>query len=138
MKYLKLYTVFIFICLLSCKTNKKINGLRHGKWISYDTIDKVAYKFVEFYKKGNEVRTWKTFKNNKKYKKEKYLFNISLITYYHDNGEIALKGQSKLVEVENDIHWFYFGDWSVYDENGKLIKIKKYENGELISEIEIE
>ena len=63
---------------------------------------------------------------------------IIIITYYHDNGEIALKGQSKIVEVENDIHWFYFGDWSVYDENGKLIKIKKYENGELISEIEIE
>ena len=72
MKYLKFYTLLILICLISCRTNKKINGLKHGKWVSYDTIDKVAYKFVEFYKKGNEVRTWKTFKNSKKYKKEKY------------------------------------------------------------------
>jgi antitoxin component YwqK of YwqJK toxin-antitoxin module len=138
MKLLKLYLFIILISLLSCGTNKKINGLRHGKWVTYNTIDKIAYKYVEFYKKGNEVKTWKTYKNNKIYKKEKYLYNISLITYFHENKKIAITGQSKLEENGNEIHWFYYGNWYFYDENGKLIILKKYENGELISEIKIE
>ncbi|MDI5888981.1 hypothetical protein [Flavobacterium yafengii] len=34
-------------------------------------------------------------------------------------------------------HWFYFGDWNFFNEDGKLITIKKYNNGESLSEIEI-
>jgi len=32
------------------------------------------------------------------------------------------------------MHWFYFGDWKFYSDKGKLIEIKKYNSGELISE----
>lgn len=138
MKFKKLYYILIFICLISCKTNKKINSVKCGKWITYDTINLDIYKHIEYYKNGNEVKTWKTYKNNKIYKKEKNFTNICLITYYHENGKIAIIGQSKIIEVENNVHWFYYGDWNFYNKNGKLIEIRKYENGELISEIEIE
>jgi antitoxin component YwqK of YwqJK toxin-antitoxin module len=41
------------------------------------------------------------------------------------------------VEERNETHWYLTGDWIFFDEKGKIIGIKKYEKGELISEIEM-
>jgi hypothetical protein len=87
--------------------------------------------------KGEEVRTWKTFKNKKIYKKEVFLKDSCQVIYYNVNKKIILKGQTMSVQNEKETHWFYFGNWNYYDENGKLILIKTYRNGELISEKEI-
>ena len=130
-------TLLIATILFGCQTNKKINGLKVGTWKSIDTINTDVYTYIEKYKKGKEVKTWKTFKNNKIYKKEKHVNDITLITYYNENKKIITKGQTKSIENKKETHWFYYGDWLFYDETGKLIKIKKYENGELKSEIEI-
>ncbi len=42
------------------------------------------------------------------------------------------QGKTKSEIKNNLLHWFYFGNWKYYDEKGKLIKTKKYENGNLI------
>ncbi|MBY0485605.1 MAG: hypothetical protein K2P85_00195 [Flavobacteriaceae bacterium] len=137
MKNIFILLFLITITLIGCKTNQRQNGLKHGKWITYDSINNDSYKYVEHYKKGEEVRTWKTFKNKKIYKKEVFLKDSCQVIYYNVNKKIILKGQTMSVQNEKETHWFYFGNWNYYDENGKLILIKTYRNGELISEKEI-
>lgn len=133
------YCTILFLLLItsSCKINQKRNGLKEGKWISTDTINEDVYKYVERYKKGEEVKTWKTFKNKKIYSVEKHQENICYITYYDANKNIVIKGQTKTENSDKDLHWFYFGDWLYFNENGKLVLIKNYERGTLKSEIEI-
>jgi antitoxin component YwqK of YwqJK toxin-antitoxin module len=139
MKKQHLTIIFLFLsCLLlsNCKINRTVNGFKHGKWITIDTINNEIYKRVEFYKKGEEIRTWKTHKNKKKYKTEKYKKGICLVTYYHQNGKIAIKGQTKQEVSEKEIHWYYFGDWLFFDENGILTQTKIYENGTFINDFD--
>lgn len=126
------------ICLLltNCKTNRFVNGKKHGKWVLIDTTNNHIYKHIEFYKKGEEVRTWKTFKNKKKYKVEHYKKGICLVTFYYPNGKIAIKGQTKQDVSEKEIHWYYFGDWLYFDENGTLTQTKIYENGILMNDFD--
>jgi antitoxin component YwqK of YwqJK toxin-antitoxin module len=137
----KQYLSFIsllFSCFLlsNCKTNRFENGKKQGKWVLTDTTNHHIYKHIEFYKKGEEVRTWKTFQDQKKYKVEKYKKGICLVNYYHTNGEIAIKGQTKQEVSEKEIHWFYFGDWLYYDEKGSLLQTKIYENGMLLNDFD--
>jgi antitoxin component YwqK of YwqJK toxin-antitoxin module len=51
--------------------------------------------------------------------------------------KIQSKGKTKLIITGAEMHWFYFGDWKYYDDNGKLISIKKFNNGEFVSEQKI-
>jgi antitoxin component YwqK of YwqJK toxin-antitoxin module len=136
MKHLFL-TVFIILTLIGCKTaaiNQKENKKRVGLWIEQYSIDSTQYKSAGKYKKGDPVKKWLYYTNNKISKKEIYLKNKCIITYYNTNGTIQSKGKTKMVTTGPETHWFYFGDWKYYDENGNLISIKKYENGNFISE----
>lgn len=137
-KQLFYFILFMLICLLftNCKINRTVNGFKQGKWISIDTTNNQVYKHVEFYKKGEEVKTWKTFKNKKKYKVEKYKKGICLVTYYHPNGKIAIKGQTKQEVSEKEIHWYYYGDWLFFNEKGELFQTKIYENGIFINDFD--
>ena len=134
----KIYLIlFIIFTIYSCKINQKINGLKEGKWISVDKSTTDVYKYIEKYKKGIEVKTWKTYKNNKLYKKEVYLKDKCLVTFYNENRKIIAKGQTNTENTEKQLHWFYDGEWKHFDNKGKLIKIKYYYKGVLISEKEI-
>lgn len=135
MKYSSI--LFIFLILCSCKTNRTVNGLKEGKWILNDSVNDDSYKHVERYRKGEEVKTWKTFKNKKLYKVEKYKGDLCHVSYYHLNGVIGLEGNTKLEIDDKETHWFYYDEWKTYDESGKLIKLKYYERGVLLSEVDV-
>lgn len=134
MKIKLIILIFILTLFSSCKTNQIQNGLKQGKWITYDTIENDIYKYVEYYNKGEESKTWKTFKNKKLFKKIVNLKNKSLVTYYNRNRTIIESGQTFYEENEKERHWFYDGEWKHFDNKGKLIKIKYYYRGVLISE----
>ncbi len=128
------FLVLIFLIMNACKTNQKINKVREGYWIENYQLGKDEYKSTGSYKKGNPIRKWKYLKNDTVYQKEKYRKNICKTIYFHKNGKIMQRGQSKIEFSNGETHWFYFGKWFYYDENEKLIKIKNYENGKVISE----
>jgi antitoxin component YwqK of YwqJK toxin-antitoxin module len=133
---------FILLILLSisfvcCKTNKTINNHREGKWIFKDTLNGVSYKSKGKYKKSQEIKTWKYFENGKLVKTEKYRDSICNIKTFDEKGRTTSVGKSMIVEENNETHWFLTGDWIFFDKKGKVIGIKKYEKGELISEIEM-
>ena len=136
--------IFIILCLtlslIECKTaplNQKENKKRVGLWIEQYSIDSTQYKSVGKYKNGDPIKKWYYYTNDKINKKEVYKKNKCTITYYNTNGTIQSKGKTKLVVTDPEIHWFYYGDWKYFDENGKLISIRKYKNGEFISEQKI-
>ena len=135
MKYTILIIVFIVFC--GCKTNQTVNGLKVGKWVLTDSVNNDSYKHVEKYRKGEEVKTWKTFKNRKLYKLEKYKGNICHVSFFHENGKIRLEGNTKLETDDIETHWFYYDEWKMFNESGKLIKLLYYERGVQLSEIEV-
>lgn len=133
----KIIFPILFLLLISCKsksTNQTINKKREGIWITEYELDSTKYKSIEYYKHNIPVKTWKEYVNEKKYKKEKYKSKICKVTFYHPNGKKESKGLTKQEISAKKSHWFYTGKWKFYSEKGKLIQIKNYEKGNLLSQ----
>ncbi|WP_162126519.1 hypothetical protein [Flavobacterium phycosphaerae] len=128
----------LFLLLFGCRINRTVNHERVGKWVYKDTVNGTLYTSKGRYKKSTEIKTWNYFENHKRIKKEKYQNGICYITTYNKQGKITAVGQSKMVDENNETHWYYFGEWKFFNEKQELIAIKKYEKGELISEVAIE
>lgn len=131
----------IFVCV-SCqtKTNQYIKisdkvQKRHGKWKEEYPTEEGTLVTTGRYKMGEKVGVWKTFVGDKLYQKEKIGRKKTKMFVYHRNGNIMERGQTKLDISENERHWYYFGDWKFYDENGKLKYIKKYTDGKKIDSV---
>lgn len=133
-----IFLVLLCFLFLSCKTNQLRNKKRVGLWIEKTQIDTIEYKTIGKYRNGEPIKTWKYLENNRVTKKEKYRKDICYTTFYHSNGKIASIGKTKLTTKDLEIHWFYFDEWKNLDQNGKLIKIRIYKDGELISDKKVE
>ncbi|MCX8523754.1 hypothetical protein OF897_07435 [Chryseobacterium formosus] len=108
---------------------------RHGKWKEEYSSDQGALIAVGKYKKGEKVGVWKTTFQDKLYQKDKIRKTVTKTKLYFPNGNVMERGQSKLDISESQRHWYYFGDWKYYDENGKLKYIKKYADGKKVDSI---
>jgi len=132
--------LLLFFCgmmLFSCKSkpiNQKIDKKKEGLWIDNYEQDSTTYKSFEYYKNDQPVKKWKSYIDGKIYKTEKYKNGICIVRYYYENGKLQSKGKTKIEVNAVETHWFYFGDWKFYSDKGKLTEIKKYNNGDLISE----
>jgi antitoxin component YwqK of YwqJK toxin-antitoxin module len=138
MRYLIIPLLFLLV-LIGCKSapiNQKINKKREGLWIENYAVDSAKYKSVGKYHLDDPIKKWRYYLNGKVIKIEKYKHNICTTTTYFENGKIQSKGQTKTTTDNIQIHWFYDGDWNFFDEKGKLIATRKYNNGELVSEVE--
>lgn len=130
-------TLFLPILSYSQKINRFKNKERHGKWIIYTDSTQKQIDNIGRYRKGVQKGTWKYY--NEKgilVKQDKYRFRKIITSYYHPNGKIQKQGKSKIVQEGNILHFFYYGDWLVYDTTGSLIKKQVYERGMKISEVE--
>ncbi|MBW4362353.1 hypothetical protein [Flavobacterium taihuense] len=131
-------TLFLTLTLIGCKTapiNQKVNKDREGLWIEEYAQDSSRYKSIGKYHKGDPIKKWRYYLDDKIIMREKYKSDYCIRTRYHQNGKVQSKGKTKIVTTSSKTHWFYNGDWKYFDEKGKLICINKYKNGELISEI---
>lgn len=127
--------------LLSCKSksiNQKIDKKKEGLWIDNYQQDSITYKSLEYYKNDQPVKKWKSYIDGKIYKTEKYKNGICIVKYYYENGKLQSKGKTKIEVDAVETHWFYFGVWKFYSDKGKLTEVKNYNNGNLISEEEIQ
>lgn len=135
--------LFLFLFLLLSQfsfSQKNINRYRHkerqGLWIVYQDSTNTRIDNIGRYRRGLPKGTWKYYDaNGKLIKKEKHLFRKIFIRQYHPNGKLQKKGQAKVVLTQNLIHYFYYGDWYVYDTSGTLIKKQFYKEGNKVSEI---
>ncbi|MCX8531309.1 hypothetical protein [Chryseobacterium luquanense] len=108
---------------------------RHGKWKEEYSSDQGILIAIGKYRKGEKVGVWKTTFQDKLYQKDKIRKTVTKTKLYSSNGKIMEKGQSRLDISDVQRHWYYFGDWKYYDENGKLKYIKKYADGKKIDSI---
>jgi antitoxin component YwqK of YwqJK toxin-antitoxin module len=127
------------LMLFSCKSkpiNQTIAKKREGLWIEKYSIDSANYKSIGKYHKDDPIKKWRYYLDGKIIKKEKYTQNDCITKFYHKNGKIQSRGKTKLDTSAKYAHWFYNGKWNYYNDKGKLIKMRNYDNGELISEID--
>lgn len=136
---LTLLSIFVFV---SCqtKTNQYIKisdkvQKRHGKWKEEYPTEEGTLIATGRYKMGEKIGVWKTYLGDKLYQTEKIRRKKIKMFVYYKNGNIMERGQSKLDISETERHWYYFGDWKFYDENGKLKYIKKYTDGKKIDSV---
>jgi antitoxin component YwqK of YwqJK toxin-antitoxin module len=136
-----LLSIFVFV---SCqtKTNQYIKisdkvQKRHGKWKEEYPTEEGTLIATGRYKMGEKIGVWKTYLGDKLYQTEKIRRKKIKMFVYYKNGNIMERGQSKLDISETERHWYYFGDWKFYDENGKLKYIKKYTDGKKIDSVSL-
>lgn len=116
------------------KDEKKVNK-RNGKWKEEYSSDEGTLSAVGKYKMGEKVGVWKMTLNGRKYQKEVIRKGITKTKRYFSNGKLMERGQSKIDISENERHWYYFGDWKYYDEQGNLLYIKKYADGKKVDSV---
>jgi hypothetical protein len=83
----KLTAILLMLLISSCRINQTQNNLRQGKWIETTTLDSVndktiVFKSVGYYKKGEPVKKWKYYRDQKIEKKEVYKKEICYTTFY--------------------------------------------------------
>jgi len=134
--------LLIVLLLASCntKTNQYIKdeknvSKRHGKWKEEYSSDQGVLIAIGKYKNGEKLGIWKTTFEDKLFQKDKIRKNVTKTKLYHPNGKIMEKGQSKLDISDAERHWYYFGDWKYFGENGNLKYIKRYADGKKIDSI---
>ncbi|SEN08385.1 hypothetical protein SAMN05421856_11447 [Chryseobacterium taichungense] len=133
----KLSFLLIFLVLVSCKTKinqyvkdeKKVSK-RDGKWKEEYSADEGILHATGKYRMGEKVGVWKMNLNGRKYQKDVIRKGITRTKRYFPNGKIMEKGQSKIDISENERHWFYYGPWEYYNDTGKLLYIKIYNQGQ--------
>ena len=133
---MKNYKNILLICLVSCAAPKKINQYhtlpnknreRVGYWIEKDSDEHGEYVSKGNYKNGVKIGRWKTSYQGKKYHIEKInKKGIAKVKFFHPNGQLMELGKSKSMITETYVSWEKFGDWKYFDDKGKLIEIKKY------------
>lgn len=131
----KFFSVLIAVLLIqiSCNTNfnqyRKISESqqqRHGRWIEKDSVGGGEFKMKGKYRNGEKAGIWKTYYNGNLLQKDRIKNNNLITRIYFPDGKIRETGQSKLIITDQLRHWFYYGDWKYYGENGELRYIKTY------------
>ena len=108
---------------------------RDGKWVETNPTEQGDFVSKGRYKMGNKVGVWKTNIDGVKFQREAFRRDLIKTKVFHPNGIVKIKGQSTTETTDDYIHWFYKGDWKHYNENGKLIYIKKYHQGKPLDSI---
>lgn len=131
--------LFCFPCLFTFSQrhiNRSKNSERQGIWIVYHDNGNKHIDNIGRYRKGIPKGTWKYYDpEGKLIRREKHFFRIIYTTDYHPNGRIKKKGKAKIITSDLIIHYFFYGNWFVYDTSGNLIKKQIYADGHKISEV---
>ncbi len=143
-----IFLVVILLLFSGCGINKRDkNKQKHGLWIVQQKTSEGNIKTRGKYRHGEQIGVWTTKINDTLFQKDRIkmvennagtkiqLYHISTKTYYpsgklHESGESMLKLDNA---IEDNRHWYKFGPWNRYTENGKVILIKYYKEGKLHS-----
>ena len=106
----------------------------HGRWKVYINDDKDLIRNGRF-RHGREVGTWYYYNpGGKLFMKEKYTRNSPVIQVwrYHENGNVAKAGTAKLYRDATMAHYYWEGDWQVFDKQGNFTHTETYLKGNLL------
>lgn len=111
------------------------NAVHHGKWKYIDRSNGRRLICIGRFDHGKQVNEWKYFYPSGNLRMlEKYTWEgdkrLVDVTFYHENGLVSNKGLAR-VEIEgNKSHYYWFGDWIYFDNEGTPEKTVTYNNGQ--------
>lgn len=125
----------------SCKVNRISHGVRVGRWKEVQEIDGHEYKFISKYNStGKERGRWITYVDGQLNKEERYSGNnTSEIRTYYAGKKLQSIGKTRLDVHDHKgqqlAHWYYYGNWKFYKEDGRPMFTRTYDKGQLIKEV---
>ena len=134
--------LYIFLVLFSINPyhsfSQKLNrlnkhGQRTGKWLVYIDDTKKLKSFEGKFKNGISVGKCYFYNNDGVLdRREINRFKKMKTTFYYPNGKLKLRGNAKLENLPDRIHYYFYGKWKSYNDSGMLVKNLYYEQGKLI------
>jgi len=116
------------------RLNKK--GQRTGRWVVYLDSAKTIKSMEGRFRKGEQVGKvyWYTMQGVLE-RKEINRFRRLKTTIYYPDGAKRLTGKARLEDSPEKTHYYFYGTWRYYDENGKLLKYCYYKKGHLLKTV---
>ncbi|AQX05696.1 hypothetical protein KRE40_00390 [Elizabethkingia meningoseptica] len=127
-KYQTIFTVALLLFFVSCSTKynqRDAQKQRHGKWKETLYTGDGEMLATGRYKHGEKRGLWKYSYGDRLVETEKYRKNTAVVKSYHPNGRMSSKGQTRTDVTDTYRHWYAYGIWKYYDENGKLTEKPK-------------
>ncbi|AKD05810.1 hypothetical protein PKOR_18405 [Pontibacter korlensis] len=107
----------------------------HGRWKVYIGERRTVIRSGRF-RHGVETGKWRYYyPDGVRYMVEKYnrRDNVILVKKYHENGKKAREGSARIIRSSFKDHYYWFGDWKVYDLKGNFSHTETYKSGNLVS-----
>jgi hypothetical protein len=131
-KVLLLLLLLYTSCVIHSQPNKLNKNLqRKGKWLTYDDSLRTIKSFEGRFRNGKSVGKSIYYFNGKIDRIEKKRFRKLKTTLYYADGKIKAKGNARLINGDSLMHYFFYGKWKYFDENGKLFKYVYFDNGQI-------
>lgn len=125
---------FVFCVGYSQSINKyNKHGERTGKWVTYIDDTKKIKSMQGRYRNGKSVGKNYYYSEGVLERREICRFKKMKTTFYYPSGKIKRKGNARIDNTKTEIHYYFYGTWKSYKENGELEKIATYQKGKLIT-----
>ena len=127
---------FLFALHFSAQDINRFNKKRErtGKWITYTDASHTKKLSEVKYRNGNVVGTAKYYNTEGQLERveKKRRRKIKTAIYYPGTEVIRNKGNARIVVTDEKIHYFFYGKWIYYSEDGKPFKYVYYEKGQIV------
>ncbi len=134
-----IFLLFLFSSLISnpffAQRLNRLNkhGERTGKWIVYIDDTKKIKSFEGRFRNGITKGKCYFYTNDGVLERiEINRFKKMKTTFYYPNGKIKLKGNARIENLPDKVHYYFYGKWQMFNDSGFLVKNQYYEKGELI------
>lgn len=131
-------STFFFILLFQTFYAQRINrlnkhGERTGKWIVYMDDAKKIKSFEGKFRNGiSKGKCYYYTNDGVLERKEINRFKKMKTTFYYPNGKVKLKGNARIENLPDKVHYYFYGKWQSFNDSGVLVKNQYYEKGKLI------
>ncbi len=131
-------STFFLILLFQTFYAQRINrlnkhGERTGKWIVYMDDAKKIKSFEGKFRNGITRGKCYFYTNDGILdRREINRFKKMKTTFYYPNGKVKLKGNARIENLPDKVHYYFYGKWQAFNDSGVLVKNQYYEKGKLI------
>ena len=109
------------------------HGERTGKWIVYiDDVKKIKSFEGKFRNGITKGKCYFYTNDGILDRREINRFKKMKTTFYYPNGKIKLKGNARIENLPDKVHYYFYGKWQSFNDSGVLVKNQFYEKGKLI------
>lgn len=132
--------IFLILSLIISynSSSQKLNrlnkhGERTGKWIVYIDDAKKIKSFEGKFRNGITRGKCYFYSNDGVLdRREINRFKKMKTTFYYPNGKVKLKGNARIENLPDKVHYYFYGKWQSFNDSGVLVKNQFYEKGKLL------